>query len=48
MATSTVIQKQNGPLIRQAKMTENRTFDYVYGKYRVIIFNVLNLILIYN
>ncbi len=32
MATSTVIAKQNGPLIRQTKMMENRKFDYVYDK----------------
>lgn len=33
MATSTVIQKQSGPLIRQTKMAENRNFDYVYDKH---------------
>jgi len=32
MATSTVIQKQSGPLIRQTKMTANRNFDYVYDR----------------
>lgn len=32
MATSTVIQKQSGPFIRQTKMTANRNFDHVYDR----------------
>lgn len=28
-STTTVVQK--GSFIRQGKMTENRTFDYIYG-----------------
>jgi hypothetical protein len=30
MATTSVVQK-HGSFLRQGKMTENRTFDYVYG-----------------